>query len=235
MKEKKEFIGLFGHYLKLFNVLLAYDEFTPETLDEINEVRIIKEGELQDYKSFYIKLHDEFRKEREANAGEKESILDDVVFEMELVKQVQIDITYILALVKMYHDSQCKDKELLLSIRRNIDSSPDMRDKKELIEQFIERINTMKGGDVFESWEEYITEQKRIQLEEIIKEENLKPEETDSFMQQAFKDGYVDDTGTGIVNIMKPMRIFGGGGNRAQKKATVIEKLKLYFKKFFDI
>ena len=235
MKEKKEFIGLFGHYLKLFNVLLAYDEFTPETLDEINEVRIIKEGELQDYKSFYIKLHDEFRKEREENSGEKESILDDVVFEMELVKQVQIDITYILALVKMYHDSQCKDKELLLSIRRNIDSSPDMRDKKELIEQFIERINTMKGGDVFESWEEYITEQKRIQLEEIIKEENLKPEETDSFMQQAFKDGYVDDTGTGIVNIMKPMRIFGGGGNRAQKKATVIEKLKLYFKKFFDI
>lgn len=224
IKEKKEFISLFGYYLKLFNVLLAYDEFTPETLDEINNVRIIKEGELQDYKSFYIKLHDEFRKEREENSGEKESILDDVAFEMELVKQVQIDITYILSLVKMYHDSQCKDKEILMSIRRNIDASPDMRDKKELIEQFIERVNTLKGVDVFDNWEKYIAEQKRIQLEVIIKEENLRPEETELFMKQSFKDGYVDESGTGIVNVMKPMRIFGGGGNRAKKKATVTEK-----------
>ena len=110
-----------------------------------------------------------------------------------------------------------------------------MRDKKELIEQFIERVNTLKGVDVFDNWEKYIAEQKRIQLEAIIKEENLRPEETELFMKQSFKDGYVDESGTGIVNVMKPMRIFGGGGNRAKKKATVTEKLKSYFNKFFDI
>ncbi len=67
--------------------------------------------------------------------------VDDVVFEMELVKQVEVNIDYILMLVTKYHDGNCEDKEILVAIDKAIKSSLQLRSKKELIENFIATIN----------------------------------------------------------------------------------------------
>ena len=123
---------------------------------------------------------------------------------MELVKQVQVNISYILQLVQQYHDSNCEDKTIIVSIRKQVEASPDMRDKRDLIEKFIESMTPEKGRNVGNDWETFIAEEKKRQLDAIIADEDLKPKETESFMQRAFKDGFVTETGTGIAKILPP-------------------------------
>ena len=164
---------------------------------------------------------------------DREDIRDDIVFEMELVKQVQINIGYILGLVQQYHDSNCQDKEIIVKIRKQMDASPDMRDKRALIEKFIQQMTPEKGADVGQNWEEYIEAEKRKELREIIDEEHLKPAETEDFMERAFADGYVTETGTGIAHILPPSNPFLP--ESGEKKQTVIEKLKAYLSKFANM
>lgn len=233
-EEKKDFVRLFGQYLKAYNLLTAFDEFNPDSIEEMNKVRIIKEGEKQDYLSWYYDLYEEFRGGGKGS-GEKADIEDDLEFEIELVKQVQIDITYILMLVQKYHDSNCQDKEIVIRIGKEISSSPDMRNKKELIERFIERITPEGNADVYANWQAYIEEQKNADLEEIIRQENLKAAEAREFMDRAFTDGFVNENGTAITKILPPMPVFGGGNKRAEKKNRVLELLKEYLNKYLNV
>ena len=151
---------------------------------------------------------------------------------MELVKQVQININYILQLVQEYHDKNCQDKEIVVKIQKQIDASPDMRDKRDLILSFIESLNPKPGADVGEEWAQFIEREKKVQLDAIINEERLKPAETEAFMQRAFNDGYVTETGTGIAKILPPSNPFLP--ESGEKKQTVIEKLKAYLTKFLN-
>lgn len=164
--------------------------------------------------------------------GEKEDITDDIVFEIELIKQIEINIDYILLLVQKYHDSHCDDKEVLITIRKAVDASPELRSKKALIETFIAGINDV--SDVMLEWRTFVAEEKERQLVAIIQEENLKDDETRRFMESSFRDGSVKTTGTDIDRLMPPISRFGGG-NRAEKKQTIIEKLKGFFDRFFGI
>ncbi len=223
-EDKKAFIRLMGEILRLRNVLGAFDDFT-------EEVRIVDEMHYQDYLGWYNNYYDEYRKP--THGGEREDIRDDIVFEMELVKQVQINIRYILDLVQQYHDSNCQDKEIIVKIRKQMDASPDMRDKRELIEKFIQQMTPEKGADVGHDWETYIEEEKRKQLGKIIEEEHLKAAETEDFMERAFADGYVTETGTGIAHILPPSNPFLP--ESGEKKQTVIEKLKAYLNKFSNM
>ena len=223
-EDKKAFIRLMGEILRLRNVLGAFDDFT-------EEVRIVDEMHYQDYLGWYNNYYDEYRKP--SHGGEREDIRDDIVFEMELVKQVQINIRYILDLVQQYHDSNCQDKEIIVKIRKQMDASPDMRDKRELIEKFIQQMTPEKGADVGHDWETYIEEEKRKQLSKIIEEEHLKAAETEDFMERAFADGYVTETGTGIAHILPPSNPFLP--ESGEKKQTVIEKLKAYLNKFSNM
>lgn len=229
--QKKDFIRLFGDYLKAHNLLTSFDEFNKEDIDEQNRIRIIKAGERQDYISWYNELYEEYRGQFNSNK-EKVDIDDDLEFEIELVKQVQVDINFILSLVKLYHDSQCADKEILLKISQNIGASPDMRDKKELIERFIERI-TPATSDIYDSWEEYINAQKEEDLKEIITSENLKEEQTRQFIARAFTEGYIEENGEALPSLLPPLSPFGNV--RSQKKKVVIEKLKAYLEKYSAI
>ena len=231
-EKKKEFIKLFGSYLKAHNLLIAFDDFCPDDLDKRNEVRIIQEGERQDYLSWYNDLYDEFK--RSQQHGERADIEDDIEFEIELVKQVQIDITYILELVAQYKASQCRDREVLLKISRSITSSPDLRNKKELIEKFIDRM-TPEAGEVHEEWDKYLAVEKKRQMDEIISGEKLKPEKTQEFIDRCFKDGYVEENGTAITEILPPMPLFGAGKKRQETKLRVIEKIKEFFDRFTNI
>lgn len=94
---------------------------------------IITDRDRQDYQSIYIDLYDKWKQ----RGGEKEDVVDDLVFELELVRQDEINIDYILRLIEKYKDSLCKDKEIIVAIQKAIGSSPELRSKKELIESFI--------------------------------------------------------------------------------------------------
>ena len=158
------------------------------------------------------------------------------MFEMELVNKIQIDIPYILQLVKQYHDENCQDKTIIAKIQKAIGSSPDLRNKRDLIMQFIERMTPKKGNDIPDEWNDYVSEQCRKELDDIIDEEHLRPNETKKFMDQAFDDGYVTTTGVAITKVLPPMPVFGGGAaNRETKKNTVLEKLQSFFSRFFGL
>lgn len=221
-QNQKEFIVLFGAILRIRNLLSAFDEFAGH--------EILSERDLQDYLGRYQDLRDEWKQRKPT--GEKEDITDDIVFEIELIKQIEINIDYILMLVKKYHDSHCDDKEVLITIQKAIDASPELRSKKALIENFIAGINDV--SDVMIEWRQYVAEEKERQLVAIIQEENLKEDETRKFIEVAFRDGSVKTTGTDIDKLMPPMSRFGSG-NRAEKKQGVIAKLLGFFERFFGI
>ena len=221
-KAQKEFIALFGTVLRMRNLLTAFDDFEGK--------EILSERDLQDYLGRYQDLRDEWKKKREKE--EKEDITDDVVFELELVKQIEINIDYILILVTKYHDSHCNDKETLITIQKSIDASPELRSKKALIENFIDGINDV--DDVMAEWHSYIAAEKEKQLNEIIAEEKLKADETKKFVDNAIADGEMRTTGTDIDKLMPPISRFGNT-NREKKKQTIIEKLKAFFERFFGV
>ena len=221
-QNQREFIVLFGAILRMRNLLTSFDDFAG------NE--ILSERDLQDYLGRYQDLRDEWKNRR--LTGEKEDITDDIVFEIELIKQIEINIDYILMLVKKYHDSHCDDKEVLITIHKAVDASPELRSKKALIETFIAGINDV--DDVMLEWRAFVTEEKERQLSAIIREENLKDAETRKFIEASFRDGSVKTSGTAIDKLLPPMSRFGGG-NRAEKKQGVIDKLKAFFERFFGI
>lgn len=219
-QNQKDFIALFGAVLRMRNLLLSFDEFKDNEL--------ISERDLQDYLGRYQDLRDEWRNKRK----ESTDVTDDVVFEIELIRQIEINIDYILMLVKKYHDTHCEDKEVLITINKAIDASPELRSKKQLIETFIAGINDV--DDVMNEWHSYVVEQRNQDLNSIITEEKLKPEDTRKFMENAFRDGEIKTAGTDIDKLMPPISRFGSG-NRAKKKQGVIEKLKGFFEKYFGI
>ncbi len=221
-QNQKDFIMLFGAILKMRNLLISFDDFKGKEL--------ISDRDLQDYLGRYQDLRDEWKRRREN--GESTDITDDIVFEIELIKQIEINIDYILMLVKKYHDSHCEDKEVLVDIRKAVDSSPELRSKKQLIENFINGINEVE--DVMGEWNDFVDKEREAELAQIIADERLKPQETRDFIETAFRDGEVKTTGTDIDKIMPPVSRFGGSG-RAAKKQTVIEKLKAFFEKYFGI
>ena len=220
-QNKKEFIMLFGNILKLKNILSAFDKFAG------NE--ILSEREYQDYQSIYIDLYEEIKKTKNTD---KENINDDIIFEIELIKQVEINIDYILMKVAEYYKSNKKDKEILVDIKKAINSSIELRSKKELIEGFIDRVNSSKN--VTDDFKKFVREEKEKDLEKVIEEEKLKPEETKKFIDNSLRDGVLKTTGTDIDKLLPPVSRFGGG-NRAEKKLGVIEKLKVFFDKYLGL
>ena len=221
-QNQKDFIALFGAILRMRNLLSSFDEFKGKEQ--------LSERDLQDYLGRYQDLRDVWMRRAK---GEKEDITDDIVFEIELIRQIEINIDYILMLVKKYHDSHCDDKEILITIQKAVDASPELRSKKQLIETFISGINDVE--DVLEEWHGFVAEEREKELTQIIRDEKLREPETRKFLENAFRDGEIKTTGTDIDKLMPPVSRFGGGGTRAKKKQTVVDKLKGFFDRFFGI
>ena len=220
--DEKDFIRLFGAILRLRNVLSSFDEFADDDA--------LAPRDEQDYRSFYQSLYDKYRpKEHDATI-----INDDLVFEVELLKSVDINIDYILMLVKKYHDGNCEDKVIIADIERAIGSSWELRNKRDLIERFIEGLEA--SDDVDSDWKEYVENAKREELAVIIEEESLKPEETQALVDRAFIDGGVSETGTDITNLMKkkPSR-FAPANAYAIMKARVVDRLRAYVERFIGL
>ncbi len=219
---QKDFIRLYGSILRVKNILTTFDEFTG------NE--ILSERDFQDYHSAYIDLYNELRRTDES---EKENINDDLIFEMELIKQVEINIDYILELVKKYHQDNIANRELLLDINKAIDASVELRNKKDLINQFIASLDGRSVVD--EEWRQYVEKKKIEELDQIIQAENLNSDEAYKFVRKAFHNGVVSGTGTDLTKVLPAMSRFTPGGERTKKRESVLKKLTRFFERFFDI
>lgn len=221
-EDQKAFIRLYGAILKLMNVLRSFDEFAGK--------EILSERDIQDYHSMYIELYQQYRGQGD---GDRENVIDDIEFEMELIKQVEINIDYILMLIQKYRDGHLQDKEIVVHIQKAIDSSLDLRNKKELIEKFVDSLTPSSNVD--EDWQQYVRERKEAELNQIIAEENLKEEETKAFVDNSFKNGGIQVAGTSFAKILPPVSRFSPTGDLARKKETVLEKLMAYFDRYFNI
>lgn len=222
-KNQRDFISLFGAFLRMRNLLSSFDEFQGKD--------ILSDRDFQDYLGIYQDLRDEIKRRRAK--GELTNVIDDIVFEVELIKQIEINIDYILMLVKKYHKKNSKDSELLITIQKAIDASFELRSKKELITDFISRINNV--DDIFEEWLDFVAKSRELELQEIIQNLKLKDQETRKFLDNAFLEGEVTTVGTEISSLMPTVSRFGLGGNRDAKKQEVIQVLKNFFDKYSGI
>ena len=216
---EKKYISLFGNLLRVMNILNVFDRFADEQL--------LTERQIQDYQSKYVDLYSKYRQRIE-----REDISEDVEFEIELVKQIEVNIDYILALVKKYHDENCLNGEAIAAVMKAVDSSLQLRSKKLLIEAFLNTINT--ESDITGEWKQFAEQKKEEELAQIIQEENLKDAQTRAYLDQCFAEGQLRTNGTLIDDIMPPVRRFGGG-NRATKKQSIIERLTTFFEKFSGV
>jgi type I restriction enzyme R subunit len=220
----KEFIALFGAILRLRNILTSFDDFA--------DSEILSERQGQDYRSLYLDLYAEFRRGADT---ERESINDDVVFEIELIKQVEINVDYILMLVEKWRESRGDgtDKEIRASIARAVDSSPSLRNKKDLIEAFVDSVSV--SGEIDEEWQAFIRARREVELEAIIQSEGLRSEETRAFIETAFRDGGIQVTGTAITKVLPPASRFSPDGRHGERKRRVLAKLGEFFERFFGL
>ena len=218
---EKNFIRLFGNILKMRNLLSVFDQF--------GEKDMLSERDIQDYTSEYLRLRDIYTNQPK----EKENICDDIVFEIEFVKRVEVNIDFILFLVEQYGKSHNQDGEIRVRISKSIDSSPDLRDKKELIEQFIDQLTP--DSDVDAAWRQYVNAEKKRQFDTIVEEEKLKRDKAVEFIENAYERGYVPEGGMELDGIMPPINPFDANANREGKIANVLERLKAFFQRFADI
>ena len=219
-KEQKRFIVLMGQMLRLRNILTSFDDF--ETDDPVPS------RDLEDYRSVYLDLYHEARERVKA---EKEPIADDLVFEMELVKQVDINVDYVLMLVEHHRGEKGdgEDREIPVDIVRALASSPTLRGKRDLIEEFYRRVSL--DGDVPTEFEAFIAARRESELAAIIEAERLR-EGAREFAYESLREGYVSDEGTGLSSILPPMRRFGAGAGREAVRIRVLEALRSWVERF---
>jgi len=221
---QKKFIALFGAVLRLQNILTSFDDFVG------NEILSERQG--QNYRSVYLDLYAEFRRMAEA---EKESINDDLVFEIELIKQVEINVDYILMLVEKGRESRGDgfDTEVRASISRAVEASPSLRNKKDLIDAFVDSVSAK--GEIDEEWQAFILARREAELNAIIEAEGLRPDETRAFIEMAFRDGAIQGTGTAITKVLPPATRFSPDGGHREKKQRVLAKFGEFFERFFGL
>ncbi|MCE0509356.1 type I restriction endonuclease subunit R [Microbacterium sp. KKR3/1] len=221
---QKDFIALFGAILRLQNILTSFDDFAGQ--DPLTE------RQAQDYRSWYLDFYAEFRRDRDSD---KELINDDVVFEIELIKQVEINVDYILMLVEKYRASfgDGEDKEIRAEISRAVDASPSLRSKRDLVEDFVDSVSVT--GAVDEQWKAFVAAKRTAELETLIADQKLRPDETRAFIEAAFRDGQLRTTGTAITRILPPVSRFAADGGHGEKKRTAVEALARFFDRFFGL
>lgn len=221
--EQRDFINLYNKILRLQNILKSFDDFKGNEL--------LPERTFQDYQSTYLEIYQGLKKVEDAD---KESIVEDLVFEIELVKQVEINVDFILILIRgLQGASASENKEIKARITKTVLSSFSLRSKKDLIEKFVDSINN--DSDVEGDWRKFIAEQKQVELHEVIKEENLNAEATEEFINKAFADGELKTAGTAIIKLLPAKNMFSPGLEHALQKAFVIDRLKAFFERFSNL
>jgi type I restriction enzyme, R subunit len=221
--DQREFVNLYNKVLRLQNILKSFDDFKGNEL--------LPERSFQDYQSTYIEIYQALTKGRD---GDKESIIQDLIFEIELVKQVEINVDFILILIRgLQGASASENKEIKAKINKTVLSSFSLRSKRDLIERFIETVNN--DSDVEGQWKKFVDEAKAEELGKIIADENLNPTETTEFINKAFADGELKSAGTAVTKLLPAKNMFSPSYEHSLQKSMVIEKLKAFFDRFSNL
>jgi type I restriction enzyme R subunit len=261
--DKKSFVKLFGEYMKIENILQNYDEFTQlqalqkidkrdsialETFKTANfltdeefaamqEIDVLTERKVQDYRSVYNDIRDWFRREREGKAPEESKIdWDDVVFEVDLLKSQEINLDYILELI-FEHNKRTKDKSVLVEeIRRVIRTSIGNRAKEGLIVDFINKtdLDPIKSkADIIAAFFTYAQEKQKEEASVLIEEENLNVEAAKRYIQTSLKRKFASENGTDLYSVLPKMSPLNP--LYRTKKQNVFQKISAFVEKFRDI
>lgn len=258
--EKKEFVKIFGEYLRIENILRNYDEFTAlqeksqseeedqmevaeekettyQTTKEVEGLDAIKvptERELQDYRSTYNDIRDWLRKERSAKAQEESGIdWDDVVFEVDLLKSQEIDLDYILELIFENNKKHHTKEALIEEVRRTIRSSIANRAKEHLVVEYIQQTDLDSIDDkssIIDSFFLFAQKRKKEEAMEMIQAENLNTEEAKRYIKTSLDHGFASENGTGINAILPRMSPLNP--QYLTKKQTVLQKIAAFVDKY---
>ena len=259
-QEKKEFVKLFGEYLRVENILQNYDEFTTlkafQTLDvnkseaieafkgkyfitdediaAMQKMEILSDRMIQDYKSTYNDIRDWLRREKEGKQSEKSKLnWDDVVFEIDLLKSQEIDLDYILELIFEKNKKKIGKSSLIEEIRRVIRSSVGNRAKESLIVDFINNTNLDSYDDrtdVIKAFYEYAQAELKKEATDLIVGYNLNEEEAKHYIELSLKRKFASENGTDFNNILPKMSPLNP--QYLTKKKTVFQKIVAFIEKF---
>ena len=262
-KDKKEFSKLFGEYLRVENILQNYDEFThlkalqsidindPQAIEAFKEAYFIADKDIaamqelevlpnrtiQDYRSTYNDIRDWFRRERSSKEGEESKVdWDDVVFEVDLLKSQEINLDYILELI-FEHNKKTSDKIALIEeIRRVIRASIGNRAKESLVVDYINETDIDAICDkpsILDSFYSYAQEKLRVEAAQLIADENLNEQEAKRYISTSLKREYASENGTELNSILPKMSPLNP--QYLTKKQSVFQKLASFVEKFKGI
>lgn len=259
-QDKKEFSKLFGEYLRIENILQNYDEYTylkalqaidlsdadavdvfknayfvtDEDIQNMQNVEVLPDRRVQDYKSTYNDIRDWLKREKGSTALEKSKIdWDDVVFEIDLLKSQEINLDYILELI-FEKNNKSKDKNALIEeIRGVIRASVGNRAKESLIVDFINDtdLDTITDkASIIESFFEYAQSKQAKEVSELIASENLNEEEAKRYITVSLKREFVSDNGTDFNSILPKMSLLNP--MYLTKKHKVFQLIAAFVEKF---
>ncbi len=259
-KEKKNFIKLFGEYLRAENILQNYDEFATlkslqkidlsdpaateafkakhylddEKLAELQKVRLPPERVVQDYRSTYNDIRDWQRKEKSANDKEKSTVdWSDVVFEVDLLKSQEITLDYILGLIFEHNKKNLSKTTLIDEVRRLIRSSLGNRARESLIVDFIQQTNLDDMPDkagIIDAFFIFAQREQHREVEELIRSENLNEAAAKRYIRASLKREYASENGTELNETLPKLSPLNP--QYKTKKQTVFQKIVSFIDKF---
>lgn len=259
-QDKKEFVKLFGEYLRIENILQNYDEFAalqalqavnlndPIAMEKFKQVHYVNDEQIaemlkvptlpvrteQDYRSTYNDIRDWLRQRKESNNKDNSTInWDDVVFEVDLLKSQEINLDYILALIFEHHKKN-QDKEMLIDeIRRTVRSSLGNRAKESLIVDFINQTNLDDIPDkasLIDAFFLFAQNEQQKEAETLIQEENLNVDAAKRYISTSLKREYASENGTALNEVLPKMSPLNP--QYLTKKQTIFQKIAAFVEKF---
>ena len=259
-QDKKDFVKLFGEYLRVENILQNFDEFTalkafqaidtdnPEAIEtfkndyfvtdddiaKMQKLQMPSDRIIQDYKSTYNDIRDWLRRERDGKKPEKSRIdWDDVIFEIDLLKSQEINLDYILELIFEHNKKKMDKPSLIDEIRRIIRSSVGNRAKESLIVDFINEadLDAMSDKtDIIKAFFEYAQSKQKEEASDLIASENLNEKEAKHYMEVSLRREYASENGTDFNNILPKMSPLNP--QYLTKKQKVFQKIVAFIEKF---
>ena len=221
--EELEFVKAFRELMRVKNVLNTFTEFSFEDLG-------MDEQTFENYKSKYLDLYDTIKSETQK---EKVSILNDIDFELELIRRDEINVTYILTLLAKLYDSEPKDQvEQRKAISDILSSETQLRSKKDLIEKFIEEnLPLITDSDlVANEFESFWTTEKKKAILKLAKEENLDYQKLIDLVSNYLfteKEPLRDEI-IAVMNVRPSLR------DRASSSDRILGKVKDFVETFID-
>ena len=262
-KDKKDFVKLFGEYLRVENILQNYDEFaalqafqsldtsdakaveafkekyylTDEAFAEMQPIDMPSERSIQNYRSTYNDIRDWLRRQKDGEEKAKSTIdWDDVVFEVDLLKSQEINLDYILELI-FEHNKKTKNKsELIDEIRSIIRASLGNRAKESLIVDFINQTdldNIADKAGIIESFFQFAQKEQQQEANELISTEGLNIEDAKRYINVSLQRGYASEQGTDLNEALPKMSPLNP--QYLTKKQNVFQKISAFVEKFKGI